>query len=621
MLMSSKRTSRKATVSLIFAIALIPLLMMVGLAIDFGFYGQAESQLDAAADSAALQAARIAVQMYAQENQGSDKANVQDALNKGQIAGRAWFEAQLANVPQAQSRIQPTIQMSFNAAANQITAQVNYAGVILTHFAKLFPASWPEYPNWGIAGAATAVISTLTYSEFDFVVDNSSSMLIAAGPTGIQAMEGLTPCSTQAKNMETTAPQPLAGTSLVNSGYAESYSWYYDPNGAPDNNSAYKAPNSNTPIPYGYGIFSYQDNNKKIQQTNYIKPPITKTGECAPEFSTSAMAGGYGSECFYVPGQTTAVRNPLINPQIDPTTRLCKTGGGAAPFLNTKNEIYTQQNVPQAPCAFACHTDASNNDYYGLARANTVTLRFDVIQQALTATQSEKSQPLGVIPTLENYVQNTGSLNPVTVGFYYFNNKFHPEVSPSPGRNSLVALQNAEDAELKVEPAIVSDIADTNTPGALTNMYGIYSNAPNGGAVGNGNLPSAPKKYMFLITDGLEDFFNDQGQRKQGPLGTVTLGGTNSLQQCQAIKNLGVKIFILYTTYYPLPNPYYIDNDLTSVEPVGPSSRVYQALQQCASPGTTSNPTILEASDTSDIGIALNKLVESALSAPGRLSD
>jgi hypothetical protein len=143
-------------------------------------------------------------------------------------------------------------------------------------------------------------------------------------------------------------------------------------------------------------------------------------------------------------------------------------------------------------------------------------------------------------------------------------------------------------------------------------MAGIYSKA---GKVGSGSLPSAPKKYLFLITDGMEDYTDPVAGRIQGALSSV------SLQQCQAIKDLGVKIFVLYTTYYPLPNPFYLQYDRQYAEPTGPNSLIYQKLAACASPGTTSNPTILEASDASDIGIALNKLVESALSAPGRLSN
>jgi hypothetical protein len=610
--MISARTfsCRKATVSLIFAIALIPMLMMVGLAVDFGFYTEARSQLDLAADSSALHAARVALQVYENETKANSQASTADALNKGQTAGTAWFSAQLGNVPQAQYSITPTVQLSFNAGTNQIIAQVNYAGVILTHFAKLFPGSWPEYPNWGIAGAATAVISTLTYSEFDFLMDNSSSMLIASGPADIQALEALTPCSTQATALQTVpgSNQPLIG----------SYSWYYDPTGALDNNSAVSPPDApGVLIPFGYGTFTYTattgPNKGKVETINQQLPnlpPQMASGECDPAFYANAVTGGYASECFYVPGQTKAVARPLLNPPLNPNTGLCTATasgviGGAVSQQLQNGHLATITGVPQAPCAFACHTDPGNNDYYGLARANNIKLRFDVIQQALTSTNA---QPLGVIPTLEKYVENAGSLNPVTVGVYYFNSGFTTAVKPTPG-NSLTELQSAETTELGIQPPVVTDVADTDVHDALSNLYS------NLGKVGTGNVPTAPKKYVFLITDGLEDYVDPVAGRVQGALTPA------SLQECQAIKDLGVKIFVLYTTYYPLPNPYYLQYDKPAAEPTGSGSQIYQNLAQCASPGTTSNPTILEASDAADIGTALNQLVESALSAPGRLSN
>jgi Flp pilus assembly protein TadG len=602
----------RAAVSLIFAIAIVPLLMMVGLAIDFGFYTQADAELNMAADSAAMHAVRIALQLY--EKGDSSTAAAQAA----QTVATNWYGAQLGHVAQLQSAITPTISVTFNAGTNQFTAKVNYAGVIVTHFGQLFPGSWPEYPNWGIAGAATAVISTLTYSEFDFLVDDSSSMLIAADPTGIRAMEAATPCSAAAAAVQQTTPQPLIGTPTAPGGY----SWYYDASGALDNNSPNQAPNApGVFVPYGYGIFNYTvpgpNGTTQAASTNeYFPPPAASTGRCDPAFTGDSTPGSPTDACFYVPGQTTAIANPILNPAISPTTKLCTSGGGTSNRLNAQKQVYTQTNVPQAPCAFACHTDAGNNDYYGVARANNVTLRFDVVQSALTNQTVTQTDPtLGVIPTLENYVQSAGSLNPVSVGVYYFNAGFTTAVAAAPptgAATSLTALQNAETIVQGIQPQVVTNLADTNIPNAMTQMYNAFQSA---GAVGNGLSPTAPQKNMIIVTDGMEDYIDASGHRQEGALSAT------SLQECSAIKALGVKIFVLYTTYYPLPNPYYLTNDIQYAEPTGPSSLIYQNLQQCASPGTATNPTIIEATDGTQIATALNTLVQSAFGSPGRLSN
>jgi Flp pilus assembly protein TadG len=424
----SGKSSRKAAVSLIFAIALIPLLMIVGLAVDFGFYNEAQAQLDMAADSAAFHAVRIAVQLY--------QNNDPNYLAQAKQAGNAWFQAQLGNLAQSQTTVTPTVQiLPPNSTSNQITATVNYAGVIVTHFAGIFPGSWPEYPNWGISGAATAVISTITYSEFDFAVDNSSSMLIGATSTDIQTLEALTPCSNQALAVQNTpqSAQPLIGPN----GGAGAYSWYFDPTGAQDNTSSHPAPNATQAglkVPYGYGVFNYNALVNNVATQAWINQPIPTaaqpTGKCWPNVSAT---------CFYVPNLTQAppylssTATAYFN-SISRTTGLCAKGGGNSTRLSGQAAVYrnegatvTQANVPQAPCAFACHTDTNNNDYFGLARQAGVTLRFDVVKNALTST----SQPTpGVIQTLINYVTTSEGLDPVTVGLYAFNSSFGSRPRP-----------------------------------------------------------------------------------------------------------------------------------------------------------------------------------------------
>ena len=76
-------SGRQGAVSIMFATAIIPLTMSVGLAVDYGFYVQALAQSTMAADSAAIHAVRIAVTNY---NSGGN------ATSAGQAGGktRSW---------------------------------------------------------------------------------------------------------------------------------------------------------------------------------------------------------------------------------------------------------------------------------------------------------------------------------------------------------------------------------------------------------------------------------------------------------------------------------------------------------------------------------------------------
>jgi len=636
---------RRATVSLLFATALVPLLMLVGLAIDFGFYTEAQEQLNMAADASAMHAVRVAIQLL--QNGASQSA----ALAGGQEAGTQWFAAQLGNVPKAQAAFNPSCSPTGPIAggvdsycvtmppitANQVTAQVNYSGVITTNFGRLFPDSWAAWPNWGITGAATAVISTQTYNQFNFLIDDSSSMTIAATTAGITRMEQLTPCSTQALQVQAVSAQPLMDP------FPGTYSWFYDANGNLDNNSPYFAPGGKpgTKIPYGYGIFQYNSPSNKTLYTNEIVPPPSSSGECDPRFSTNAVPGGYESECFYVPARVPDPPNQIsLIPPLTSAGYCTNNGGGTDTQLNAQGTgTITVQNVPQAPCAFACHTaaptiagdDATSPDYYGLARANNIQLRFDVIQQALVGVGGGgNALQQAVFPTLETYARKEGNVNSFTVGVYYFDAAVSnpvPPVVPSGTQTSLSLLQAAQSAVEKIQTPITQDFADTNVPLALQTLLSYYQTSGN---VGNGSLPTAPKQNLFIVTDGMQDYVAtlpagaacaSTPTETETPVGTqCRIQGAVDPTLCDQIKALGVTIYVVYTPYNPLPNPYYLNNDQRLAEPIS-NSLISQGLQACATPSTATNTYYLGAQNQAQISAALNTFLLEALDPAGRLTN
>ena len=94
---SRLRRARSATVSLIFATMIVPICMLCALVVDYGFVMQAKSQLDLAADAAALAAARTAGAGYAA---GQSSAVY---MAEGRVAASQWFAAQAGNVVHANS--------------------------------------------------------------------------------------------------------------------------------------------------------------------------------------------------------------------------------------------------------------------------------------------------------------------------------------------------------------------------------------------------------------------------------------------------------------------------------------------------------------------------------------
>jgi hypothetical protein len=88
---------------------------------------------------------------------------------------------------------------------------------------------------------------------------------------------------------------------------------------------------------------------------------------------------------------------------------------------------------------------------------------------------------------------------------------------------------------------------------------------------------------------------------------------------CTTIKNRGIKIAVLYTTYLQLPtNAWYMSwIDPFNQGPWGPSpnSKIAQNMQSCASPGL-----YFEVSPTQGISDAMNALFQKAV-ADARISN
>jgi hypothetical protein len=83
-------------------------------------------------------------------------------------------------------------------------------------------------------------------------------------------------------------------------------------------------------------------------------------------------------------------------------------------------------------------------------------------------------------------------------------------------------------------------------------------------------------------------------------------------------KNKGFNVYVLYTPYLPLANPFYLNNDKQYVEPttVGGTSAILAALQACASAPAN----FFQASDPAAINAAMQQMLKSALNSAGRVS-
>jgi Flp pilus assembly protein TadG len=263
-------------------------------------------------------------------------------------------------------------------------------------------------------------------------------------------------------------------------------------------------------------------------------------------------------------------------------------GVGATPA-----DVTTMVNNTPDQCAFACHDlSAAPNDYYSLAKKLGVTTRIDVVR-------SETQQLMDTATTLEIVP------NQFRMAIYDFGSS-----ASSSGLNRVFPLSssnsNAKTAAANIDLMTVpyqnyNNDQDTDFDGALSSMNTEIS------APGDGSIPSKPQKILFFVSDGVADSYYPSsctqptsGGRCQEPL---------TVANCTTLKNRGVKIAVLYTTYLALPtNSWYMSwIDPFNQGPYGPSvnSKIAANMQSCASPGF-----YFEVSPTDGISQAMTALFQ-----------
>jgi Flp pilus assembly protein TadG len=272
-------------------------------------------------------------------------------------------------------------------------------------------------------------------------------------------------------------------------------------------------------------------------------------------------------------------------------------GVGATPADVTK-----MVNNTSDQCAFACHDYNDSNNYYNLAKTLGVTTRIDVLRTATqslmdtaTATQTYSNQ-------FRMAIYDFGASSK-TIGLraLYTLSSSLTSAKTAAGNIDLMGVYGNNDAYTSdkdtqfstVFPAINTEIS---SPGAGTS--------------------TAPLKYLFFVSDGVADEYNAaclkpkaSGNRCQSPLDPSL---------CTTIKNRGIKIAVLYTTYLALPTNSWYNTWISpfNAGPYGPSpnSQIAQNMQSCASSGL-----YFEVSPTQGISDAMNALFQKAV-ADARIS-
>ena len=254
-------------------------------------------------------------------------------------------------------------------------------------------------------------------------------------------------------------------------------------------------------------------------------------------------------------------------------------------------------NTPDK-CAFACHQmDTAPNDYYGLAKSLGVTMRIDVVRSA-TQQLMDTANTSQVVPNQFRAAVYTFGAAAETMGL--------TKVS-SLSSNLMAVKTQANAVDLMTIPYqnYQSD-TQTNFDKIFTSMNLEI------GTPGDGSKSSSPQKFVFFVSDGVQDAANVacikttvQGQDPVTGIRYTRCMSPLNTKFCDTLKNRGIKIAILYTEYLPDA----LTGDSWSQSNVAPYlGNVLPALQKCASAARDGTPLVYTVSTDQSISDALTAL-------------
>jgi Flp pilus assembly protein TadG len=312
--------------------------------------------------------------------------------------------------------------------------------------------------------------------------------------------------------------------------------------------------------------------------------------------SPNTFAGVLGQNAWALNGSSQSTAS--VAPNIDFYLLLDNSPSMAIAATTAGINLMVTNTSHQGGCAFACHEtnpaadnlgNPNNEDNYTLAKNLSVVTR---IQNLNAATQS-------LMDTATSMMTNYNTQ--YTMGIYTFNTGGINQIAP---RRSTPAAAKVLAASIDVLPVYKNNWLtsagsnsdeDTDFEAAMT----AINNTSIMPAPGTGMAGSTPQEVLFIVSDGVDDS-NKNGSRNQALFDTST---------CTTVKNRGIRIAVLYTTYLPLPTNSWYTQYISPFQP-----QIAGNMQSCASPGL-----YFQVSTDQDITAAMNALFQQAI-ATARLT-
>jgi Flp pilus assembly protein TadG len=555
--MNRFRRDQRGNIAVIFGIACLPVLSAIGCAVDYSEASRMRAKLQSAADAAAVASISQNSQGWLAASQMTGNGQVTtaetDAMN--------IFSGNINNVYNP-GNPNPGANL-FTLNTPPTTAVVTKTGVNLTSTVT-FNATVPTifmnvvgFKSLTVAGSSSASSSLPMYLDFYVMLDVSGSM-------------GLPSTNAEQTRLASANPDDFSAYPT-----GCTFACHFQPQGSCTNPPAGQKANAGVLPAYS----AYPTN-----------------GYCLGYLISRVSQAGYQSLLNSSITNQSKTQYPMKGGQVLPPAMLA--AGVNSSLTGTPNALVTGNTASQPNSltpVTSCPTEGTDA---------CIQLRADAVGTALNATL----QTQGVDGLFATANKSEVISQQFRIGLYPFirNLITYSSLTSTIGPSSAIqtaATNLATLLDTGNSPDVGLGSGGTHFENAFPEMNAIIPPL-GGGAVGDGSASNNTKPFVFLLTDGAQNFqtcCSFSGSNSA----TVMASGTSS--PCQALKSRGITVAVLYIPYEPIQNPTTIygneDNVANANIPYIPPS-----LTSCASPNF-----FFSATSTSQIAAALAAMFNQAL--------
>ena len=548
----------RANIAIIFALSAIPVVAAIGCVVDYSYASMIKTKLQAAADAAALATV---------SNNSPIVVTAKSMSGNGTVAGGPTYIQNFFGADTtAFSGVSAT--GSTTKSGMTVTATLNYAYSVPTTFMKVL-----GYPSIALSGSSTASVTVATYISFYLMLDVSGSMSFPS-----TTAEQVRLMSVNPDNLHPTPSPP-------NSGYPQGCQFachWASQNTACQNTTN---PQTSTPGPW---------------QGSW--PPAPQQYPNAAFPISSQWPSGYpGGYCmgFLISRLGTTPAYPTNCVPGNETPPPTNTNDSTAPAKPSGHIPGTSSTSYPSGCGqYVNWTNPQVTSCPNPGTTSCIQLRADAVGYAVTALLNQAQ-------LTETY---TGISNQFSVGLYPFIVNLCTSAAGSSNACSVgqtTSLTGSTITNFAQDLASLLDNGGTGSAGSTLGSGGThFENALHSmnsfiTSVGTGGSSTNTLPYVFIVTDGSQDYQTHSGSSGAWGSENWTANGTvpyqnsatvippNSEQTtdyCGTMKSRGITVAVLYIPYQTIQDANsafasdedgYANNNIPNIP---------AALQACASP-------------------------------------